>query len=224
MARVREGHRRLENLLADLADADVRAPSALPGWSRGHVITHLEQNAAAFTRQAEYARRNELVDVYDGGAAGRAAAIEREAGRGAGELRQALAEAHAALEDAWAGTGEDVWGRPVRYRDSTLLDTVYARWREAEVHMADLDLGHRPSEWPLGFCDHLVDFLAPRVPAGTHLTMVADDADRRWSAGSGDPVVLRGNARDLAAWLAGRAPVGPVAAEAGSPPELGPWP
>ncbi|GIH79715.1 maleylpyruvate isomerase [Planobispora longispora] len=224
MARVRDGQRRLENLLTGLTDDDVRAPSALPDWSRGHVITHLEQNAAAFTRQAEYARRGELIDVYDGGADGRAAAIEREAGRGAGELREALAEAHAALEDAWAGTGEDVWGRPIRYRDATLLDTVHARWREVEVHMVDLDLDYRPSDWPIDFCDHAVDFLAPRVPVGTHVTMIAGDADRRWSIGSGDPVVLRGNAGDLIAWLAGRAPVGPVVGETGSLPELGPWP
>ncbi|GGS64019.1 maleylpyruvate isomerase [Planobispora rosea] len=225
MARVRDGQHRLENLLTGLTDDDVRAPSALPDWSRGHVITHLEQNAAAFTRQAEYARRGELIDVYDGGAAGRAAAIERGAGRGAAELRKALAEAHAALEDAWSRTGEDDWKRPIRYRDAPLLFTVHARWREVEIHMVDLDLGYRPSDWPIDFCDHVVDFLAVRVPGGTHLTMIADDADRRWSAGNGgEPVVLRGNAGDLTAWLAGRDPAGPITVETGSLPELAPWP
>ncbi|GII01821.1 maleylpyruvate isomerase family mycothiol-dependent enzyme [Planobispora takensis] len=224
VTRVLDGQRRLENLIADLADEDVRAPSALPDWSRGHVITHLEQNTAAFTRQAEYARRGELIDVYDGGAAGRAAAIEREAGRGAQELRTALARAHAALAEAWARAGEDDWKRPVRYRDTTLFDTVHARWREVEIHMVDLDLGYRPSDWSLDFCDHVADFLGARVPEGTHLTLVADDAERRWSVGDGDPVVLRGNAGDLAAWLAGRAPAKPVTVETGSLPELGPWP
>ncbi|GIH94487.1 maleylpyruvate isomerase family mycothiol-dependent enzyme [Planobispora siamensis] len=223
-ARVLDGQRRLEDLIAGLTDEDVRAPSALPDWSRGHVITHLEQNTAAFTRQTEYARRGELIDVYDGGAAGRAAAIERGAGRGAEELRTALAEAHAALAQAWTRVGEDDWRRPVRYRDATLLDTVYARWREVEIHMADLDLGYRPSDWPLDFCDHIVDFLGVRVPEGTHLTLVADDAGRRWSIGSGEPVVLRGNAGDLTAWLAGRAPGKPITAETGTLPELGPWP
>ena len=27
------------------SDADVRAPSLLPGWSRGHVLTHIARNA-----------------------------------------------------------------------------------------------------------------------------------------------------------------------------------
>ncbi|MBG0829230.1 maleylpyruvate isomerase family mycothiol-dependent enzyme [Planomonospora sp. ID67723] len=224
VARVRAGHRRLQALLADLTDSDVRAASPLPGWTRGHVITHLEQHAHAFARQADHARRGLLVDVYDGGAPARAAAIEREAGRGAEELRKAAAEACAAIEDAWSRIGDDGWGAPVRYRDATLLDTVYARWREVEVHLVDLGLEYRPADWSIEFCDHLVDFLAPRVPAGTHLTLADDDADRRWSIGDGDPVVLRGSASDLSAWLAERAPARPVAAETGTPPELGPWP
>ena len=28
-----------------LSDAEVRAPSGLPGWSRGHVLTHIARNA-----------------------------------------------------------------------------------------------------------------------------------------------------------------------------------
>ncbi len=28
-----------------LSDADVRAPSGLPGWSRGHVLSHIARNA-----------------------------------------------------------------------------------------------------------------------------------------------------------------------------------
>ncbi|MEV7393377.1 maleylpyruvate isomerase N-terminal domain-containing protein, partial [Streptomyces sp. NPDC091215] len=30
---------------ARFTDADVRAPSLLPGWSRGHVLTHVARNA-----------------------------------------------------------------------------------------------------------------------------------------------------------------------------------
>ncbi len=32
--------------LTDLTDEDMRAPSQLPGWSRGHVVTHLARNEA----------------------------------------------------------------------------------------------------------------------------------------------------------------------------------
>jgi len=31
-------------------DADVRAPSLLPGWTRGHVLSHIARNADGITR------------------------------------------------------------------------------------------------------------------------------------------------------------------------------
>jgi len=33
-----------------LTDADVREPSLLPGWTRGHVLTHLARNAEGGAR------------------------------------------------------------------------------------------------------------------------------------------------------------------------------
>ncbi|WP_433254498.1 maleylpyruvate isomerase family mycothiol-dependent enzyme [Streptosporangium sp. CA-135522] len=224
VTRVRDGHRLLTALVADLTDDDVRAPSALPGWSRGHVITHLADLADAFARQADHARRGLLVDVYDGGRPGRDAAIERGAGRAAHELREATGAACAALEAAWEETGEEGWSLPVRYRDATLLDTAYARWREVGIHLTDLDLGYRPSDWSVEFCDHVAGFLISRAPTGTHLTLVADDADLRWTSGTGATVAVRGRTDDLAAWLAGRAPDHPVRSDSGDLPELGPWP
>ena len=35
----------LAGAIGGLSDADVRAPSPLPGWTRGHVLTHLARNA-----------------------------------------------------------------------------------------------------------------------------------------------------------------------------------
>ncbi|WP_322785436.1 maleylpyruvate isomerase N-terminal domain-containing protein, partial [Cellulosimicrobium cellulans] len=51
--------------------AGLGAPSALPGWSRSHVLAHVTAIGEAMARQAERAARGELVEVYDGGAAGR---------------------------------------------------------------------------------------------------------------------------------------------------------
>ncbi|MGH3326267.1 MAG: maleylpyruvate isomerase N-terminal domain-containing protein [Streptomycetales bacterium] len=45
MTRVIEAHRRLLDLSAALTDDGARAPSTLPGWSRGHVLTHLDGRA-----------------------------------------------------------------------------------------------------------------------------------------------------------------------------------
>ena len=39
-----------------LTDADTRGPSLLPGWTRGHVLTHLARNADGGTRLLGWAR------------------------------------------------------------------------------------------------------------------------------------------------------------------------
>jgi maleylpyruvate isomerase len=217
---VRTSHARLHELIADLTDEQARADSALPDWTRGHVLTHVANHAVAFARQAEYALRGEQVDVYDGGRPARDAGIEAGAGRPAVELVRSVVDANARLEHAWAKAGPDDWSRPVRYRDGVLLDTVWCRWREVEVHAVDCALGYRPSSWPAPFCEHLIDFLRPRVPEGVELTLSATDSDRRIVIGAGRAVEVHGQLTDLAAWLASREPDGPVEGEL----DLLPWP
>jgi maleylpyruvate isomerase len=42
--------------LDGLSDAQVAGPSLLPGWTRGHVLTHLARNAEGGTRLLGWAR------------------------------------------------------------------------------------------------------------------------------------------------------------------------
>jgi maleylpyruvate isomerase len=204
ISRVRAAHARIAGLLDGFADEQARADSALPGWSRGHVVTHLAELSRAFVRQAEYARAGRTVEIYDGGRPGRDAAIEAKAGRPAAELRTDLLDAQAALELAWHDLTDADWARPILYRDGVLLDTAFAKWRETEIHAADLDLGYRSTDWSEELCDYLIGFLAPRLPEGVPLTVAA-----------------QGELTDVVAWLAGREPIGELT---GSLPELGPWP
>jgi maleylpyruvate isomerase len=44
---VAASQRALESTLETLTDQQAREPSRLPGWSRGHVVTHLARNADA---------------------------------------------------------------------------------------------------------------------------------------------------------------------------------
>ncbi|MFD6036913.1 maleylpyruvate isomerase family mycothiol-dependent enzyme [Streptomyces griseoincarnatus] len=217
-----EAHRTLERLVAGLSDQQVAEASALPGWSRGHVLAHLTDNARMFARLARHALRGELVAGYDGGVDERNAIIEATAGRSAAEHRAQLAAHTAGLEASWACATDMDWSRPVTFRNADLAATVFARWREAWIHMVDLQLGVRPDDWPEDLAAHAIDFLFSRLPAGTHVR--AEDVGRQWSGGDGPPVTMvTGGVRDLAAWLAGRTPVvPPVAAE--ELPALGPWP
>lgn len=216
------GQDHLRGLLTGLTEDAARAPSALPGWTRGHLLTHVEGVARALARQARYALRGRLVEVYDGGRASRDAAIEAGHGRSAAQLAAAVGDALDEAEASWSAVGPDDWQRPVSYRDGTVRTAGLAWWRELEIHTADALLGTGPDRWPPQLCAHLVDFLAVRVPPGTELTLTAVDAERSWTLGSGEPVAVGGRLTDLAAWLAGRAPTRPLA---GDPlPELGSWP
>jgi maleylpyruvate isomerase len=206
---------RLNGLVVTLDDQAVRASSGLPGWSRGHVLTHVANFSEAMTRQIEEALAGRLIEMYDGGRPARDAAIEAGAGRSADELRNHLATASAGLLAAWGKV--DDWSRPVLHRDSDLAATVYAGWREYEVHSVDLALEPTSDDWSEEFCVHLLDFLRPRVPTRIHL--ILDSGDLRWENGAGEDLVLTGDLTDLTAWLAGR-----PHSITGDLPDLNPWP
>jgi maleylpyruvate isomerase len=216
------GQARLRGLLDGFTEDAARAPSALPGWTRGHVLTHVEGVARALARQARYAQRGRLVEVYDGGRPARDAAIEAGHGRSAAALAAAVGDALDEAEASWGAVGPADWQRPVSYRDGTVLTAGLAWWRELEIHTADAQLGTGADHWPPQLCVHLVDFLSVRVPYGTELRLTAVDADRSWTLGSGEPVAVGGRLTDVAAWLAGRVPQQPLTG--GPLPELGSWP
>ena len=47
--------------------ADPSAPSLLPGWTRGHLLTHIAGNARSFLRQLEGAESGHPAQRYPGG-------------------------------------------------------------------------------------------------------------------------------------------------------------
>ncbi|MFC7341981.1 maleylpyruvate isomerase family mycothiol-dependent enzyme [Saccharopolyspora griseoalba] len=220
---VADGHRRLLEVTAPLTDEQVRAPSLLPGWSRGHVLAHLTDNARAFARVCALALRGELVDAHEGGQAERDAIIEGLATGNARAHRDGLARHIAALEAVWSQASPADWELPVRFRNGELADVVRMRWREVWIHLVDLDLGVTAEEWTEEFSHHAIEFLLPRLPEGVALRQT--DGPARWSAdgeiSAVQDVEITGRARDLAAWLSGRTP---QRLPAGDLPELGPWP
>src|SRR2546429_8775170 len=63
-----------------LSDAQAREPSLLPGWSRGHVLTHIARNADGMVNLLHWARTGTQTPMYTS-AQSRAADIEAGAGR-----------------------------------------------------------------------------------------------------------------------------------------------
>jgi maleylpyruvate isomerase len=149
-AGVEASHRGLEAMLGGrLDDLDAAAPSLLPGWTIGHVLTHLARNADSMTWVLESSERGEVVDRYPGGVDRRNGDIEAGAGRAAAEQVADLAAADRRLDAAiaahtrWDGESRELTGRVI-----PVGEVVFLRWREVEVHRYDLGLGYRFEDWP----------------------------------------------------------------------------
>lgn len=141
---VRASHHRLLRTVEGLDDLAVAGPSRLPGWTVGMVVTHLARHAdgqAAVLRDEASARypsvdaRNAAIDAGRGATAGAVLA----------DLGGAITRLDAAYRDAeWTGAGERLPG--VDHEPFGIYP--FQRWREVEVHHADLGVGYSSADWP----------------------------------------------------------------------------
>lgn len=60
----RRGYAFFARALDALTDAELDAPSLLPGWSRRHVVAHVGYNARALGRLVEWARTGVETPMY----------------------------------------------------------------------------------------------------------------------------------------------------------------
>ena len=137
-------------MLDTLTDSQARQASLLPTWSVGHVLTHLARNAESHVRMFEGVARGEVVTQYVGGAESRNADIEAGAGRSAAELVADVRVTIYQLESVWASTTAEGWqGRGLSLMGEVpMIDLVFRRWRETEIHRFDLSLGYSFADWP----------------------------------------------------------------------------
>jgi maleylpyruvate isomerase len=146
-------HRRLEASLRAVDDAVVSRPSQLPGWTVGHVLTHLARNADSHRRMLEAALGARSVEQYggpQGGVVTREREIEAGASRAASELTRDVTSSAASLEEAWAMMTPEAWrghGLSAGSQWPCWL-MPFIRWREVEVHHVDLGLGYGVDDWP----------------------------------------------------------------------------
>jgi maleylpyruvate isomerase len=221
----RRAHDRLLERLPGIHDDDIPRPSRLGGWTVGHVLTHIARNADGMTAMFLAASRGQVGDQYPGGVAQRAADIEAGAGRGAADLVADVRTSCGRLDQAWSETSDHAWatgaGRTVR-GVLPLPDLVFKRWREVEVHHADLGLGFGWRDWSLAYVDRELDeaanVLAARLPDGMAVRLQPTDAIGCWIIETvpAERVVLEAPRHELLAWLLGRH-------DRPDWPELAPW-
>lgn len=126
--------------LFDRGELDTTADSRLPGWSIGHVITHIAQSGDGHLRMLDAAARGEVGRQYPGGFEQRESGIRDGVGRPASEQLADLRRGMSALEARWAsmptweGTGTSMGG------DLPITDLPFLRLREVAIHHIDLGL------------------------------------------------------------------------------------
>ena len=215
-----------ERLLADLAglpDEALAAPTALPGWTRRHLLAHLAANADALRNLVYWARTGEERRMYTSQQQ-RDADIAAGAERPAGDLRawvQSSAAALAADLDSLPGPAWEATVITAQGVTRTAEQIPWMRVREVYVHAVDLAAGTAFADLPADFLAALLDDVTARRSAGggPALAVAASDTGGRWEvAGSGAPVPVTAPLAALAAWLTGR-----PAPSLANAPVLPPW-
>ena len=216
-----------------LTDAQAREPSLLPGWSRGHVLTHIARNADGMVNLLRWARTGVPAPMY-ASAESRAADIEAGAGRPAADLATDVRDASATLTAEAARMPEDAWTAQVRALNGPpfpALGVLERRLSEVEIHHVDLDAGYAPGDWPVDFLSEALPRVAGSfagrddVPPCVAWAEGAKDSFRLGPEHAGQPAVsIRGQPADLLAWLLGRSDGSTLTvAGGGTLPELPPW-
>ena len=187
-------HQALLATLDAMSEDQARAPSVLPGWTVGHVATHLARNAEAFTGMLLAANEGDVAHMYPGGFEQRESDINVGAVRGAPDLVADVRAGIWELEGTWANLSTRGWQGsgitplgPIK-----IADIPFRRWREVVVHHGDLGLGYSWRAWP-----H--DYVAIEL-----VNMNAMWANKRPNGGSVPAQALDLEPNERLAWLMGR--------------------
>jgi maleylpyruvate isomerase len=224
-----------ERLLATtgaLTSAQMREPSLLPGWTRGHVLSHIARNADGLRNLLIWARTGTEIPMY-ASAQSRNDDIVAGAGRPAAGLVADVRESAAAFAaEAATLTGYD-WTALVRALHGPpfpALGVLERRLSEVEIHLVDLAAGYSPADWPGEFVTdalpRVADSFAGRADAPRCLVWAAGPPHFRIGPDQGgpQPVSIHGSPADVLAWLLGRADGTRLTVPSGgTAPELPPW-
>jgi maleylpyruvate isomerase len=214
LARLSESTSRLVAVTDSLDDATVGQPSLLPGWTVGHVLTHLARNADGLLGLVTWAETGVVTSMYTSMAA-RVADIDAGAGRAAAELARDVRMSAERLAMALAGlssAGDEALDRLVLFGapppgtvpDVPARTVPYARLRELEIHHVDLGLpSYGPAQWPADFVSRTLGWLDARSGP---VDVVGDPAEvLAWRLGRGSGASVRrrdgGDPGDPPSWM-----------------------
>ena len=209
VAEVASAEALVAQFVKNLSNEVVAANSLLPDWSRGHVLSHLANNARGLSNLIEWAltgvQKNMYVSVEQ-----RAIDIENDATRPGNEIIADFLEQSkifaSNLDRLMVGPllSEEVVlgnGSHVHPHEMTTL-----RERELLVHLVDLGLEYKANDWTFDFSIKTLKSVSAgkRKESVKYRLLIA--GDHTWTMDQNGMVDIFGTPQSLAAWLMGREP------------------
>lgn len=184
------------------------APSLLPGWTIGHVLTHVARNADSFTNLLTWARTGVETPQYPTPTA-REEGIEAGRRRPLAEQIADLRESHERFADAGAAMPAEAWAFHLPSTGRSAAFVPWARLREVEVHHVDVGRDYTPEDWSDAFALRLLREIVGGAKAedASALVLRPQSLEHPLTIGAvtDATVAVGGPTRSIAAWLAGRA-------------------
>jgi len=187
-----------------LDPGSVHHPSLCPGWTRGHVLTHVARNADGMVNLVMAVTTGEQIPMYASPEA-RDGDIEVGAGR---SISEQVADLEASAE-RWSRISSSLRevhaGVRVEGRGGVMLRGGYLpfmRLREVVLHHVDLDAGFGFARVDSAVTTRLLDDAVHRLrnnPATPSMTIRTDEGDS-WSIGDGQPTAS-GSRTAVLGWL-----------------------
>lgn len=211
IAQIAAAAERLAATAIVLTDDQVREPSLLPGWSRGHVLTHIARNADGLRNLLIWAETGEEMPQY-ASPEDRDGQIEAGAGRPASELAADVSESSDAFLAKASELTDDAWKAEVRgFRGPVhpAWFTLQRRLSEVEIHHVDLAASYGPADWPDWFVTDMLYRVTGQLCGNPDApkAMVTDaDTGRQFflRQDATADVEVTGSGAVLLAWLLGR--------------------
>jgi maleylpyruvate isomerase len=193
-----------------VTDDTWRGPSRLPGWSRGHVATHVARQADGLVRLAGWARTGDGADMYDSPGQ-REQEIEAGALRSGLDLQVDLDTSAGQLEQAFEAVQEaGALDAVVELRGGLRVPArllPLARLLEVSLHHVDLDVGYELADIDDPTADWLLEWSAFRLRERDEFPRLelVSPTTRMTVGSSGAVRTVHGRSADLLGWLTGRA-------------------
>ncbi len=218
----------MRDVVAGLEPATVSRPSLLPGWSVGHVVSHLSRNADGLRNLLIWARSGVETPMYPSSES-RDADVESGARRPAAEIQADYPAASGLLDAEIAALPPAAWSAMVRTRTGGPIPAaVVLDHRICELFLHHHDLGVDDGLTALSDqqATELLSVLqrtfirTHQVPSMT----LQPSSGPAVSLGPVDPAapVITGSPAALAGWLTGRTDGSELSSD-GPLPVLPPW-